>query len=724
MATETTQQIVREAPEIEALKIQLMEQAQKLALSDTLSKELARPEAQYRIAGFDPTQEQALKAAERQGIGAFAPYLQTASQALSGGYGLTGEAADILRGADVRNQFTDAQRAMQQAGGATAQMTAGLPLLGQAQQLAGAAAGAPGFAQGIGAGYTAAEQARMAAAQPGFRQGTEALYAAAQQAQNASRLGAAPTIGQVPGVTAQGIEAAQTRFDPGLQRFQMGPTQQVGAQQLGIGSLQAAQTGFRPDLQAFQMGPAERVAAGTITAPGAMSQYMSPYMQNVVDVQLREAQRQDDIAKQARAAQAVRSGAFGGTREGVVEAEAGRNLARLQSDIQAQGLQQAFQQAQQQFNVEEQARLAAQQANQQAGLTVGAQNLASQLGVQQLGTQTGLQTALANLSNEQQARVQQEANRLQAGGMNQQAALQAALANQQTQFGAAQQNLQAALGVQQLGTQTGLQTALANLSNEQQARVQSEANRLQAQGMNQEQAMRAALSNQQMMGQYGITGAQLGMQGAEMLRQAGMGEIGVAGQLAGLGQQAAQQLGQAAALQTGTTAQQAGLQQQAANIYGQLAGQTANIYGQQAQQLQGLGQGIGALAGQQFGIGQQIAGGLGALGQQMGGLGIQAGALGQTAQGMSQADINFLYNIGQSRQAQQQQVYDAQRASAMQQMYVPYQQAAFLSDIYRGAPSSQMATTAASTPQPSPFQQVAGTALGALATGAAVKKLF
>ena len=546
---EITQQIVREAEPIEKLKLQLMEQAQRLALQTekdptSLAAQLQRPEAQYRIAGFDPTQITALQAAELQGIGAFAPYLQTASQALQGGYGLTGEAADILRGADVRNQFTDAQEALRQAGGATAQMTAGLPLLGQAQELAGSAAGAPGFAEGIGAGYTAAEQARMAAAQPGFRQGIEALYAAAQQAQDASRLGAAPTIGAVPSIETQ-----------------------------------------------------------SFTAPGAASQYMSPYMQGVVDVQLREAQRQDDIAKQARAAQAVRSGAFGGTREGVMEAEAARNLARLQADLQAQGLQQSFQQGQQQFNVEQQARLAAQQANQQA-------------------------------------------------------------------------------------------------------------------------MMQAALANQQLMGQYGLSGAQLGMQGSEMLRQAGMGEIGAAAQLAGLGQQAAQQLGQAAALQTGTTAQQAGLQQQAANIYGQLAGQTANIYGQQAQQLQGLGQGIGSLAGQQFGIGQQLAGGLGALGQQLGGLGIQAGALGQTAQGMSQADINFLYNIGQSRQAQQQQVLDAQRASAMQQMYVPYQQAAFLSDIYRGAPSSQMATTAASTPQPSPFQQVVGTGLGALATGAAVKKLF
>ena len=83
---EITQQIVREAEPIEKLKLQLMEQAQKLALSPTLPEELARPEAQYRIAGFDPTQTAALQAAELQGIGAFAPYLQTASQALSGGY--------------------------------------------------------------------------------------------------------------------------------------------------------------------------------------------------------------------------------------------------------------------------------------------------------------------------------------------------------------------------------------------------------------------------------------------------------------------------------------------------------------------------------------------------------------------------------------------------------------------------------------------------------------
>lgn len=158
--------------------------------------------------------------------------------------------------------------------------------------------------------------------------------------------------------------------------------------------------------------------------------------------------------------------------------------------------------------------------------------------------------------------------------------------------------------------------------------------------------------------------------------------------------------------------------------FGNLAAQQGSLYGQQSAQLQNLGQGIGSLAGQQFGIGQSIAGGLGALGGQMGQLGIQQGALGQTAQALQQGDVNFLYNVGQSQQALSQQALDAKRATEMQQLYAPYQQFGFLSDIQRGAPSSQMVTSAVSAPQPSPFQQVVGVGLGAAATGKAVSKLF
>jgi hypothetical protein len=128
------------------------------------------------------------------------------------------------------------------------------------------------------------------------------------------------------------------------------------------------------------------------------------------------------------------------------------------------------------------------------------------------------------------------------------------------------------------------------------------------------------------------------------------------------------------------------------------------------------------LAAQQFGIGQQTAAGLGSLGAQAGQFGINQAALGQTAQGMNQNDINFLYNSGQSQQALNQQLLDAQRATQLQQAYAPYQAAGFLSDIYRGAPSTQMSTAVASQPTASPFQQAVGIGLGTVATAAGAKK--
>ena len=66
--------------------------------------------------------------------------------------------------------------------------------------------------------------------------------------------------------------------------------------------------------------------------------YMNPYMQNVVDIQKREAQRTADIAGTGRNAQAVKSGAFGGSRQAIMDAEANRNLATQMGDIQAKGV--------------------------------------------------------------------------------------------------------------------------------------------------------------------------------------------------------------------------------------------------------------------------------------------------------------------------------------------------------------------------------------------------
>jgi hypothetical protein len=128
------------------------------------------------------------------------------------------------------------------------------------------------------------------------------------------------------------------------------------------------------------------------------SQYMDPYMQNVVDIQQREAQRQADIAGTQRGAQAVKYGAFGGSRQAILDAEANRNLAMQKGDIQARGLQDAFTRGQQQFNTEQ----ALGEASRQYGAGLGLKGLDTALaGAAQLGglgaTQFGQQKDILGL---------------------------------------------------------------------------------------------------------------------------------------------------------------------------------------------------------------------------------------------------------------------------------------------------------------------------------------
>jgi len=128
------------------------------------------------------------------------------------------------------------------------------------------------------------------------------------------------------------------------------------------------------------------------------SQYMDPYMQNVVDIQQREAQRQADIARTQSNATAVKSGAFGGSRQAIVDAEAARNLATQKGDIQARGLQDAFTRGQQQFNTEQ----ALGEASRQYGANLGMKGLETALtGASQLGglgaTQFGQQKDVIGL---------------------------------------------------------------------------------------------------------------------------------------------------------------------------------------------------------------------------------------------------------------------------------------------------------------------------------------
>lgn len=109
----------------------------------------------------------------------------------------------------------------------------------------------------------------------------------------------------------------------------------------------------------------------------------------------------------------------------------------------------------------------------------------------------------------------------------------------------------------------------------------------------------------------------------------------------------------------------------------------------------------------------------GQLGQGIGQLGVQQGALGEAAQGAAQRDVNALFNIGGLEQAQRQAEFDVQRAAAIEQAYEPFQRFNYMSDIFRGVPSTQSTLAATSVPRPNPVASIFGTAqaLGSMPGG-------
>ena len=356
---------------------------------------------------------------------------------------------------------------------------------------------------------------------------------------------AAPTL-QNYQMTGPADVAAQK-----LTNYQMTGPANVAAQNVNAGTINAAQMMGPGNVSGFG-GGTTAASTKSFTDPGVASRYMSPYMQSVVDIQQREAQRQADIAGTQRGAQAAKTGAFGGSRQAIMDAEAARNLAQQKGDITAKGQQDAYQQAMQQFNAEQGYGLTAQQTNLQAALQSA---LANQ--------QTGLSVGTQNLSAEQQARVQNEANRLQASGMNAQQALQAALANQQMGYNVGSQNLQANLGVQQLGSGQDLQAKLANQQTAYNVGTQNLQANLGVQQLGSGQSMQAQLANQaanQQMQQLaeqskqfgaglGLQGLQAGMQGYQNLANVGqnlygqnISNINTQAQLGGQQQQQAQNI--------------------------------------------------------------------------------------------------------------------------------------------------------------------------------------
>lgn len=159
-------------------------------------------------------------------------------------------------------------------------------------------------------------------------------------------------------------------FDPATVQAQEGITGLVGASQ----PYMDAATGLVAS------------SAGQFT-PAAAQQYMSPYMQAVVDIEKREGDRDFNQLQQAGAAQDVAAGGFGGSRTGLREALDNRTFLERQGDIQTKGLQSAFQTAAQQFEAQKMREAQAGQGMASLGQQIPAQQLAEFQGLASVGEQ-------------------------------------------------------------------------------------------------------------------------------------------------------------------------------------------------------------------------------------------------------------------------------------------------------------------------------------------------
>lgn len=176
----------------------------------------------------------------------------------------------------------------------------------------------------------------------------------------------------------------------------------------------------------YNFGPAQQ-----FTSQSAQ-QYMSPYMENVLDVQKSKAIEDFDRLRGSRNAQAVQAGAFGGSRQGVQEGIAQEALMRQMGEIDATGRQAAYEQAASQFGADRAARLAQQQAQAaelervQTGREASRQFGAGQ-GIAALGAAGTAAGQLANLGEQERATNIQNAQLLESIGKAQQGEAQAGL---------------------------------------------------------------------------------------------------------------------------------------------------------------------------------------------------------------------------------------------------------------------------------------------------------
>lgn len=290
-----TEQIVRQAPYLEDFQKRILEAG--FARGET---PVDIPDIE--VAALDPLTQQAITTG--RGIGQFMPFLQTGADTLG-----TGLATLQERAAMSPELFAQAQRAA----------------LGSTQAYdprpsfsLGMLPPPPDFAVALGPGDGRFTDSLPPGADPAEEYRKEFLTPRAPGGFRA--MGSAMGSGDAPELMAAAPTQEMLRRDPNL-------------------SYDAKSDSFvrRPSAAGI----------GMVARPqGGVKAFMDPYQQAVTREALGEMGRQADIQRNQLAAQAVGAGAFGGSRQGIAEAELGRNLADIQSRRIFEDLSRNYNQAQ------------------------------------------------------------------------------------------------------------------------------------------------------------------------------------------------------------------------------------------------------------------------------------------------------------------------------------------------------------------------------------------
>lgn len=178
----------------------------------------------------------------------------------------------------------------------------------------------------------------------------------------------------------QGIAAANQPYQAYTGPLTAGASDLQQQQFAGLSNI--AQTGLTPT----------EYTKGTFDTSAAQK-YMNPYIQTALDPQLKEMQRQSDIQRLADAGRLTKAGAYGGSRQAIMEAEGRRNLLDKQKEAIGTGYSTAYDKAMAQYNADMGRQLQTEQAQQAANESSANFGLKSMDALGQAGaTQRGIES--------------------------------------------------------------------------------------------------------------------------------------------------------------------------------------------------------------------------------------------------------------------------------------------------------------------------------------------